>query len=52
MHVSEEVVGGPASNMRFAAPRGRIEYQEVIVHVLVDLHYSCLISAPVTVIWS
>jgi len=36
--------------MRLASPRGRVEDQKVVVHVLIDLHYACLVGAPVAVV--
>lgn len=30
---------------------GRVELKECVLHELVDLHYCCLVSAPVAVIW-
>lgn len=37
--------------MRFSTSRCRVENEEVVIHVLVDLHDACLIRASVTVVW-
>ena len=38
--------------MRLPPPRSRVELQEGLIKVLVDLHYRPLVPAPITVIGS
>ena len=47
---SEEVVGGAARYVRFASARRWVEDQEVVIHLLITLHYTSLVTASVTVV--
>lgn len=38
--------------MRLSSPWGRIKDKEVVVHILVHLHDTCLVSASVAIVWS
>ena len=37
--------------MRLSTPWCWIEHQEIVIHLFVDLHYSCLVTAAITVVW-
>jgi|LauGreDrversion4_2_1035121.scaffolds.fasta_scaffold159985_2 hypothetical protein len=37
--------------MRLSTTRGRVENEEIVIHVFVNLHNTCLISTSVAVIW-
>jgi len=49
--LSQKVVGGAPGNMGLSAAWRWIEDEEVVVHLLIDLHYSGLVAAPVAVVW-
>ena len=36
--------------MRLASAWCRVEYEELMVHLLVYLHYACLVAATVTIV--
>ena len=48
---SQEVVRCAPRHMWFTPSRGWIEDQEIVVHLLVHLHYSRLVAAAVAVVW-
>lgn len=47
---SQEIIRGPSGYVRLSSPWCRVEHQEVVVHVLVHLHDSCLVCTPVTIV--
>ena len=47
---SQKVVGRAPSDVRLAAPRSRVKDQEVVIHLLITLHYTSLVTASVTVV--
>lgn len=48
---SQEVVRCPLRHVRFTTTRRRVEHKELMIHLLVHFHYTCLVSAPVAVVW-
>lgn len=46
----EEVIGGTASNVRLGSSRSRVELQEGMLHVLIELHDGRLVAAAVAVV--
>ncbi len=47
---SQKVVRGAARDMWLSAAGCRIKDQEIIIHILVHLHDTCLVGASVTVV--
>jgi len=37
--------------VRLSTPWCWIEHQEIVIHLFVDLHYSSLVTAAITVVW-
>ena len=47
---SQEVVGRASSYVGLSTTGGWVEDQEIVIHLLVNFHYSCFVSAPIAVI--
>ena len=50
--ISEKVIWCAASDVRFTAARCRIKDKEIVIHLLVNLHYTGFVAAPVAVVRS
>ena len=49
--ISQEVVRGSACDMRLSTTRRWVKHQEIVIHLFVNLHYSSLVAAPITIVW-
>ena len=47
---SQEVVWGSAGHMRLSTSWGWIEYEEIVVHLLINLHDTSFVTAPIAVV--
>ena len=48
---SQKVIGRAPRHVRLSAPRRRVKDQEVVIHLLITLHYTSLVTASVAVVW-
>ena len=51
-NISQEVVGCSFCYVGLSSSRSRIEHQEIVIHLLIHLHYACFVATPITVVWS
>ena len=49
---SQEIIRGSPRYVGLSSSWSWVKYQEIIIHILINLHYSCLICTPVTIVGS
>ena len=48
--LSQKVIRGTSGDVWFTTAGSRVEHQEIVIHLFIHLHYTCLVAAAVTVI--